>query len=131
MSLIPGGFGSTIQGKTGFGIIGAVVGGFGGYAAGGCHVSIAAAIAIGLIGVVVGSFFDHDYDNSTYCTTQQQERTWVAIGYTILFGLAVAVIGILLAFFVPDWRPFLIAAIGMLFVVIALSYGGSLEHQKR
>jgi hypothetical protein len=128
MSLIPGGFGVPIQGKTGFGISGALAGGFGGYAAGGCQVAIAAAIAIGLVGVIGGSFFDGDYENSAYCTTPQQERTWVAVGYTILFGLAVTLFGILLTFFVPDWRPLLIASIGMLFVVIALSYGGSLEH---
>lgn len=117
----------TIQGKAGFGIMGAIVGGIGGAFAGWLG-AIAAAIAVGLIGVISGAFLDGDYENSTYCTTRQQERAWVMVGYTILFSLAVAIVGILLTFFVPDWRPLLIASIGMLFVVIALSYGGSLEH---
>jgi hypothetical protein len=125
--LIPGGFGATIQGKTGFGIIGAVAGGTLGAAAGGWQVALVGSIAAGLIGVIGGTFFDGDYQDATYCNIpQQQQRAWASVGYTVLLGLGIALFGIILTFFVPDWRPLLIASMGMLFVVIALSYGGSL-----
>lgn len=125
--LIPGGFGTTVQGKIGFGIIGAIVGGTLGAAAGGWQVALVGSITAGLIGVIGGAFLDGDYQDTTYCAIpQQQQRAWASVGYTILFGLGIALFGIILTFFMPDWRPLLIASMGMLFVVIALSYGGNL-----
>jgi hypothetical protein len=57
---------------------------------------------------------------------QNPKLTWATVGYVVLFGLGVTLFGIVLTFFVPDWRPLLIAAGGMFFVVTALSYGGNL-----
>ncbi len=113
----------SIIGKTGFGFIGVIGGGIIGAASGGWLLAIAAAISSGLVGVIGGAFFDGDYHHVVYLTTPKKERAWTVVGYTILFGLAVAVFGIMLSFFVPDWRPFLLAAGGMLCVVVALSYG--------
>lgn len=57
------------------------------------------------------------------------EHTWAVVGYIILFGLLVTIVGVILQFVVPDWRPLLIAAGGMLFVIIALWYGQNLEQR--
>ena len=57
------------------------------------------------------------------------ELAWAAVGYTVIFGLLVTLVGVLLLFVMPDWRPLLIADAGMLFVVIALWYGQNLEQR--
>jgi hypothetical protein len=111
-----------IEGKAGFAAIGAICGAiFGAFE--GLQVAIVFTIAIGLIGLIGGAFYDGDYENSVYPYAPGKARAWAAVGYFVLFGLAVAIFGILLSCFVPDWRPLLIAAGGMLLVVIALSYG--------
>jgi hypothetical protein len=115
-----------IQYKFGLGASGAIVGGIIGAAVGGCQSALVVAIAAGLIGIIGGAFADGDYQTSIYCTSPQQERAWATVGYVVLFGLGFTIFGIVLTLFVPDWRPLLIAAGGMFFVVIALSYGGSL-----
>jgi len=61
--------------------------------------------------------------------SRELELTWAAVGYTVIFGLLVTLVGGLLLFVIPDWRPLLIADAGMLFVVIALWYGQNLEQR--
>lgn len=60
-------------------------------------------------------------------SNQELERTWAALGYIIILGLMVTVVGAFLQFIIPDWRLLLMSAGGMLFVVIALWYGRNLK----
>jgi len=57
------------------------------------------------------------------------DQTWVRIGYIVFFGLIIAIIGIVLRFIVPGPFPFAFAAFGMGFVVIALSYGTTIDRK--
>jgi hypothetical protein len=77
---------------------------------------------------ISGTRVDRDTEKSM-AQIHGSDRTWAVIGYTILFGLVVTLVGAILRFFVPDWRPLLIAAGGMLFVVIALWHGRSLTQR--
>ncbi|HTV31907.1 MAG TPA: hypothetical protein VME69_02220 [Methylocella sp.] len=126
--LVEGGF--PITWKTGFGIIGGILGGIAGAAADGVIFGLTTGVAAGLSGVLIGSFCDHDFGEPIMYQSVKNERAWARVGYGVLSGLAIAVLGIILLAFVPDWRPLLFAAIGMLVVVVALAYGETLDHRR-
>lgn len=56
------------------------------------------------------------------------KKSWAHIGYVIFGGILVTLIGIAIGFVSPTPAPIAIAAMGMTAVVIALWYGGKLEH---
>lgn len=95
---------------------------------------VAATLVSMLIGCCVG-FLVGDHIKTRAVRTQvvrpgrELELTWAGVGYTVIFGLLVTLVGVLLLFVMPDWRPLLIADAGMLFVVIALWYGQNLEQR--
>lgn len=57
-------------------------------------------------------------------------QAWARIGYAVLIGLIIAVLGTTLRFIVTGPVPFAVAALGMLFVVVALWHGGKLERSQ-
>jgi hypothetical protein len=118
-----------IEAKLVLGAVGSIFAGIVGGVVCGLKFAMAAALSAGLVGVIAGAFRDGDYDRPIFVTSPQMERAWTVIGYTILIGLGITLFGILLSFFVPDWRPFLVASLGIVAVIIALSYGGSLAHR--
>lgn len=66
-------------------------------------------------------------DSMAHC--HDSEREWAMVGYAVMLGLVVALVGSVVRFFVPDWWLLLIAAGGMLLVVIALWRGQKLAQQ--
>jgi hypothetical protein len=55
------------------------------------------------------------------------QKVWLRIGYAIIVGLAVFLIGIVFRFIYPGPMPLAVAAIGMTSVAIALWRGGKLD----
>jgi hypothetical protein len=60
-------------------------------------------------------------------TDDVDREIWVRIGYVIVVGLAIFLIGIGFRFIYPGPVPLAVAAIGMAFVAMALWRGGKLE----
>ena len=56
-----------------------------------------------------------------------EKATWVRIGYVIILGLAIALIGVTLRFVFSGPLPFALATLGMAFVSIALWQGGRMQ----
>lgn len=57
------------------------------------------------------------------------DQRWMRIGYVIIFGLVITLIGIGLRLFITGPFPFAFAAFGMGFVVISLYYGTIIDKQ--
>jgi hypothetical protein len=55
------------------------------------------------------------------------QKVWLRIGYAIIVGLAIFLIGVVFRFIYPGPMPLAVAAIGMTSVAIALWRGGKLD----
>jgi hypothetical protein len=120
--LVPGGPGaSAIQGVCIFSVIGFALGGVLGSAAT-IDVQSTAIIAIagGVFGGILGLFLGGDSQS------QDLEHAWSVVGYVVILGLVITVVGSILRLFVHEWWPLFVAAIGMLVVVSALWHGRNL-----
>jgi hypothetical protein len=120
--VVPGGPGArAIQGICMFSVIGILLGGvLGAAATTDVQSTIVTAITGGVFGGLLGLFLGGDTQS------QDLKRAWAVVGYVILFGLLITFVGSILRFFVHDWWPLFVAAIGMLFVISALWHGRNL-----
>jgi len=117
---VPGGPGArAIQGT--FSGIGFVLGGIFGIATAiDVQAVIVFAIAGGVCGGILGLFLGGDSQS------RDLAHTWAVVGYVVLLGLLITFVGSILRFFVHEWWPLFVAAIGMLFVIGALWHGRNL-----
>jgi hypothetical protein len=56
-----------------------------------------------------------------------ETKEWTQIGYVVIIGLIIAILGTTLGFVFAGPAPFALAAVGMSFVIIALWQGGKLQ----
>jgi hypothetical protein len=81
------------------------------------------------------SVFNYELPKGMDAGIQQAEGhhtiEWARIGYVIIVGLFIAVVGVTLRFIVAGPFPFAFAAFGMAFVVAALYHGAKLDGQER
>jgi hypothetical protein len=56
-----------------------------------------------------------------------QQSAWAQVGYVVIIGIIIALIGTTLRFVFSGPVPFAVAAIGMLFVIMALWQGSKLQ----
>jgi len=115
--------------KAGYAVFGGLAGGWIGAATCGLLYASIAGSSAALVGFVIGAFADHDFDESVYRAGPKERRLWKAVGYSVLVGGGISLIGLNLVFFVQDWRPFFLSSIGMAIIVAALAYGERLAKE--
>jgi hypothetical protein len=66
-------------------------------------------------------------DRTSLEASVHETKAWARVGYVVIIGLIIAIIGTTLRFVFAGPVPFALAAFGMLFVIMALWQGGKLQ----